>query len=412
MYRLIVVVFFVCYFLPAHAQEKLTSATVESKSYKLYTDKNWKELIQFGNEAVAQNFDYYYLRLRLGIAYYELKKYRPALKQFLKAKKFNSKDDLLLEYIYYSYIFTAQFNEAKKLTHDFSSSLSQKLKTEKLSFFDFALLEAGEKNEAVSDSSVPTGYLQPAIGFSIARSVFMFESLTILHQAYTHNVNSQNQLYSSFNIPFAGSWSVTPAFNIVGKKSVYDKPPKGMGHPPPGPIPNDTSYSNQITSIAFKKTFSYWSLGFGSLFANFDSDKEFQRNLNFTIYPKGNNKIYFNTTLYSMGRSKSNSPENSLSESINWNISKKFFVSVSYLANNSKYLVEDNGSTVYYAGGHSNSLLDSKGSLFTNYVLSRHFDLYLYLAKENWEIENPPNIIKTPLTFNYNTLILGLKLKL
>ena len=57
------------------AQDSLNSASVEQKSYQLYVDKNWSELIKFGKIAIHNGFDYYYLQLRVGIAYYEKKNY-------------------------------------------------------------------------------------------------------------------------------------------------------------------------------------------------------------------------------------------------------------------------------------------------------------------------------------------------
>ena len=57
------------------SQDTINSATVEQKSYQLYIDKNWTELIQFVGKAIDKGYDYYYLRLRIGIAYYERKNY-------------------------------------------------------------------------------------------------------------------------------------------------------------------------------------------------------------------------------------------------------------------------------------------------------------------------------------------------
>ena len=57
------------------AQDTLNSAIVEQKSYQLFADKNWNELITFGNKAVKKDYDYFYLQMRIAVAYYERKNY-------------------------------------------------------------------------------------------------------------------------------------------------------------------------------------------------------------------------------------------------------------------------------------------------------------------------------------------------
>src|SRR4051812_35293694 len=60
------------------AQAVLNFQTVEDSSYALYLKKDWKGLEQFGKQAIKSKIDYFYLRERIGIAYYEQKKYQLA----------------------------------------------------------------------------------------------------------------------------------------------------------------------------------------------------------------------------------------------------------------------------------------------------------------------------------------------
>jgi hypothetical protein len=64
-------------------QEVVNTQSVDQKTYTLYLNKQWKELIEAGNLAKKNNIDFYYLQYRMGIAYYELKRYRKAI-TFLK----------------------------------------------------------------------------------------------------------------------------------------------------------------------------------------------------------------------------------------------------------------------------------------------------------------------------------------
>ena len=41
---------------------------VDTNTYNLYLEKDWDELIREGKRALRQDIDYYYLRMRIGIA--------------------------------------------------------------------------------------------------------------------------------------------------------------------------------------------------------------------------------------------------------------------------------------------------------------------------------------------------------
>jgi len=88
------------------AQENLSFKQIDSLSYYHYMNKNYAELFKVGEEAIKQNTDYFYLRMRLGIAYYQKHQYRLASKHFKQALEFNTGDSLAIEYLYYSYKFT------------------------------------------------------------------------------------------------------------------------------------------------------------------------------------------------------------------------------------------------------------------------------------------------------------------
>ena len=109
-----------------YAQEVLPSSTINSTSYQLYTDKKWPELISFGNEAVQNGYDYFYMRMRIGVAYFEMKNYCLAELHFKKAIQFNTTDDLAKEYLYYCYVYTGKSEEARKLSRSFSVDLAKK----------------------------------------------------------------------------------------------------------------------------------------------------------------------------------------------------------------------------------------------------------------------------------------------
>ena len=112
MYRIIVLVLLVGLTFPALSQEKRDFAWYNNETYALYLDHNWNMLIKVGEEALQADHDFFYMRLRLGAAYYGVHQYRTAIHQFNKALKFNGNDPLTIEYLYYSYVFAGRFYDA------------------------------------------------------------------------------------------------------------------------------------------------------------------------------------------------------------------------------------------------------------------------------------------------------------
>ena len=104
--------------MKAFSWNEINYRTVEEATYRLYMQKEWKALIDTGNIALDHGIDYYYLRMRIGIAHYELKQFRASIPHFKKALIFNEDDATAKEYLYYSFLFSGMDKEAKSLARE------------------------------------------------------------------------------------------------------------------------------------------------------------------------------------------------------------------------------------------------------------------------------------------------------
>lgn len=86
--------------------QNLNYKEVDSTSYALYTQEQWIRLIEFGEMAVKNGITYYYLNLRLGIAWYNTGDYYKAQKYFEKALKQNQTEQTATEYLFLIKILT------------------------------------------------------------------------------------------------------------------------------------------------------------------------------------------------------------------------------------------------------------------------------------------------------------------
>lgn len=96
------------------AQQGLTYADVERLTYQAFIDGQYDKVKKIGKEALAQNFDYFDLRLRLGIVYFREKHFDNALLHFEKAHQMNPQDAVLQEFLYFTYINLGKWQTAKR----------------------------------------------------------------------------------------------------------------------------------------------------------------------------------------------------------------------------------------------------------------------------------------------------------
>ncbi len=125
------------------AQGKLNIEEVDKYSYQLYQEEKWDELIKYSQESMEQGIDFFYLRARTGIAWYNLGKYRNASTWFIRAGENDLSADWLQEYLYYSLIFSGRTLDANKYASSFSDATTKKI---------------GFKRAAVTNLTYETGY--------------------------------------------------------------------------------------------------------------------------------------------------------------------------------------------------------------------------------------------------------------
>lgn len=109
------------------AQENLNYPKVDSVTYALFQQQEWGQLINYAELARKQGIDFFYLKARTGIAWYNLGKYRKAAEWFLKASENDPSPDWLQEYLYYSLAFSARKTEAQKYAAGFYPAVRKKI---------------------------------------------------------------------------------------------------------------------------------------------------------------------------------------------------------------------------------------------------------------------------------------------
>lgn len=188
------VILFLCMVLniTVFAQKSVSQAEIDQVSYDQFQNKQFKELKQTVKEAIQQNIDFYYLRLRAGILAYNKKKYEYAIPQFKKALEFVPTDTLSKEYLYYAYL----FSDRKETARDFASkqdvAFQQKVGYKKKPF-DFIGIDGGavytdniKKNKDNTYISILRGKAERSLNGNLYFGEFFFQN-TIKNRLHINN---------------------------------------------------------------------------------------------------------------------------------------------------------------------------------------------------------------------------------
>lgn len=182
MSRITIIFFLVVTFSPIRSYAQKTFAWYEQQTYQMYMNEQWSLLIELGEEAIQQEFDYFYLRLRLGLASYNMGKYRSAIIHFNKALTYNSNDPVTIAYLYYAYVFAARMADANIIWGKYQELLKQRNIKSPNAFITGVYSEGGVKiTEENVDGIGNLGY------YHVGISQQLFSRLSI-YQGYSYVV--------------------------------------------------------------------------------------------------------------------------------------------------------------------------------------------------------------------------------
>ena len=410
-YKNCILVLFLVVVMSGFAQDTLNSEIVEQRSYQFYINKNWKELINFGNKAINNGIDYYYLRIRIGIAYFEKKNFSSAENHFKKTLNFNSDDELAKEYLYYCYLYNGKNEEARLLSKSFSTVLSEKIKTNKQSSIEFIMAEGGTK---LSDSSkyynknlitrpyyfdAPV-YLQLGLKHYIKNKFSVFHALTYYYQRATYDTVSQIQYYLKATIPIKQNILISPSIHYlmtaVTKEIVVNQTELANKH--------NTTH-NLVGSLTIQKTIQKTVIGLGTTVSNINKITQYIHSglLSYSIF--GNSKLVLGCTGYVHTIDNYKTSYVALAPFVYIQPIKRLSLKLSLFTNPNVNIIEDNG----YFVNNSPNITQSRYSTLLNFSLNKYVDVY---GVYQLEFKHYPAFEKNPaFDYRYNVFVLGIKIK-
>lgn len=371
--------FFLCNL--TKAQETIDYPYIETKTSQLYFASQWDSLIYIGQQGIDNNIDYFYLRLRIGIAYYYQEKYSKAIIHLEKAQKMNPQDEYTNSFLYLSYKYIGRDLDAEVTGMKLSDSLRKSELYKKTPFFSSLYLELGATSEgSYTPVAIPkkspitketsnkinslqydflgltnqiTPWLSIFYGYSNLSSSYTnytyqkFTHPTFIKETKTEVPINQQQLYFNSKIRISKGFVFHPYFHSITTKTNL----------------SNFSYSGDST-IVFKD----YILG-GGVFKqvkNVEIGLEFSKNkmnnknrlqliAGLIWYPLSNKKIYFGSNITFLNGKKDMAAKKG-NNSINYYLTGKI---------GGKILKNIWAETTLYSGNIQNSHIGS-GFIFFN----------------------------------------------
>jgi hypothetical protein len=305
------------------AQQQKSLSQVETETYALYQQKDWQGLLKAGKEALQDGIDYYYLRVRMGIAYYETGNYHQASTHFEKAIQMNGREEYLQEYLYYAYLWAGRYAEAKVVASGFSPELKQKTKIESNKFlekFDLAYNYTGltDKNasedftaqvspELEGSQFIPNqlnyAFVGLQLGLGPRLSLYQgFSGLKVSHLWYSQSngeilldkdfQSNLFQYYAAANILLTKGLSLVGGIHYLNIN--YSLPVQSQVGQGPNTVVQEKSVTDNDMVIfgSLYKRWNYVSLGASYYHGTLNNYQQDQQDLKLIFYPKGNLDLY------------------------------------------------------------------------------------------------------------------------
>lgn len=310
MYRCLIIILTLGIHANLMSQEVRNFQYYDEHSLELYNAGQWQQLIPLGKDAFEQGHDFYYLRMRVGIAYYNLEKYKLAINQFENALSFNSDDPLALEYLYYSYLFSGHEADAlalyqkkkeflvnidsksQKLIKGIYSEAGYKFSNNQVSEVgDIRFLHVGLSHQLAAGFNIYHGYTRLTQGFSEFTEVRTGNATgpggggtSRLEKKISY---TQNEYYIRGTIRPASRWLLIPAYHYQAFVDSLDNHAFSFG------LTKDVGIARFYTAVGF---------------SHINQLDQHQWTLGITLYPMANLDFYIQTnfTLHDQEQEQNN----------------------------------------------------------------------------------------------------------
>ena len=279
MKRLKLLIFMLFVACQLQAQKAADYVQIDKQTYDAFIKKDWKQVTTIGQTAITEGVDYYFLRYRIGVAFYERGQYRSAIPHLEKALIFNGFDEVSREYLYYSYLFSERFSDAERVSKTFSKATKKRLKIYPPPFLTTATAELGTKLPSF-DSLRAMTFTGIGVGHRIGDVATAFYNFSTVNQTVYYGKVAQKQYYLGVNVPLKNGFSIQPAFHLIDLNLTSTSPYVSSFH-----------RTDFLGAVQVLKHFTMFDASVNASQSNLYNKYQTQVGAGITVYPQLNNQL-------------------------------------------------------------------------------------------------------------------------
>lgn len=409
--------------------------SIDQTTYQLYQQERWEDLIDYYKKNVnPEKVDYYYLRMRLGIAWYEKTNYLKAIPHFRKALSFNGSSMIAKEYLYYAYLYSGQRHMADKIIKRIPLDKRKTMNHNAPAFFESFRFELGvNASNGPNLASKVDLNAEPNIGGEEAFTGNTMYTLVGMEHQFSSNFSIYHA-YSSYRISknhrFMTLDQLTAFDYKINQNNYYLKPTLTLDN---GlklkaayhhihvsyDLPSLVSFeenlyeklwidlSDYLLYFSAGKYFGKTHIAFNGSYSELNEQQQQQYGAEISWYPYGNYTFVMGvSTAYHMQHTNdTDAPPKSdgliLKPFALWSLTDNFWLKGSYTFGELYNYQEEHGFIVY----NIPDKITRKAEITLNHRLNRHLTLninYRYMKREDDFLSyNSTNVEDYSLT-NYN----------
>lgn len=350
--------------------------------YNLEQNLNYQGVIQLSNLALKKNVDYYYLRMKLGNAYFNTGKYQQAYYQYYKAYLFNKSSVEAISKMRDCTLLNGQ----NSLNNYFKPSLGiANQKIQKI------YLETGTKLSNRTDSIQHTYFAHLGLGINIKKQIESYQGYTYCSQKSSLYDVVQHQYIGLVNMILNPTFQLKLGFSYLN--ATVDN----------HLLNEQTQISNFTEAIAINKQLLNFNFGIDAAICRLNKKEQWQLGATVNYSPTGNDKL--NLQFHGILQNQDNHLHLIYNPSFYCKLGKNLWLIGAYTYANSTNYIEQEGFIVN--NNYDNT--KDKFSVMLNFKTSKNKDLYLCYQFENKSRKySYPEIQQT---YSFNNIIIGYTLK-
>lgn len=405
---------------PTLAQGAPDVAASDVLTYSQYLRGSWDSLIVTGNQYLNRGVDYYYLRLRMGIAYAQKKNYAMAVRQYNKALEFVPSDPVAMEYLYFAHLNKGDDFEARI----WGSRLSEVRKKELgiIPHFingysaDITYNFASSKDIPSVSGSEAVGTQQISdyfVNANITVKQFLADRFKVVH-GFTY-LSKSNQYYikdlgteSTFSDKviqkqyfLSGiAYPIRGLQLAVSYQQLWISSPLSVtGTGQAAPSTSSVSSSDYSFSLSALKSLGYFDVGYTYTGSALNDYKQRQHTMQLGIYPLGNLNLYLlNKVVLFHENSVPENKKTIVGETIGFKVTDHFWAEAAVLAGTIQNM-SDFGSYIIY-----NDVSAIKWKSGINLLFPLNSGLILSLRAHYSAVDSDFSDVDISNTISYSTI--------